>query len=43
MVAMVALCGTRIRYFHLHVHLLGGDLADGIVEDGIRLVAAFME
>jgi hypothetical protein len=31
---MSALCGTRIRYSRLHVHLIGGDLAGSIVEDG---------
>jgi hypothetical protein len=33
MVAMAMLCGTRIRYSRLLVHLIGGDLA-GRVEEG---------
>jgi hypothetical protein len=32
MVAMAALCGTRIRYSRLLVHLVDGDLAGGIEE-----------
>jgi hypothetical protein len=34
MVAMTALCGTRIRYFCLLVHLVCGDLAGSVEEDG---------
>jgi hypothetical protein len=34
MVAMAALCGTRIRYFCLLIQLVGGDLAGGIEESG---------
>jgi hypothetical protein len=34
MVAMVALCETRIRYIYLLVHLVGDDIADGIEEGG---------
>jgi hypothetical protein len=34
MVAMAVLCGTRIRYFCLLVHLVDGDLAGSIEEDG---------
>jgi hypothetical protein len=34
MVAMATLCGTRIRYSRLHVHLVGYDLAGGIEEGG---------
>jgi hypothetical protein len=43
MVAMVALCRTRIRYSRLLVRLVGGNLAGGVEEAGIRLVAASME
>jgi hypothetical protein len=41
MVAMVTLCGTRIRYTRLLVHIVRGDLADGKME--IFLVVASME
>jgi hypothetical protein len=34
MVAMAMLCGTRIRYASLLVHLVGGDLASGVEERG---------
>jgi hypothetical protein len=34
MVALVALCGTRIRYTHLLIHLVGGNLACVIEEGG---------
>jgi hypothetical protein len=34
MVAMAALCRTRIRYTRLLFHLIGGDLAGGIEEGG---------
>jgi hypothetical protein len=34
MVATAALCGTRIRYTCLLVHLVGGDLASGVKEGG---------
>jgi hypothetical protein len=34
MVSMAALCGTRIRYSRLRVHLVGGDLVGGIEECG---------
>jgi hypothetical protein len=30
----VAVCGTRIRYTRLLVHLISGDLAGGVEEDG---------
>jgi hypothetical protein len=32
MVAMAALCGTRIRYIRLLVHLVGSNLAGGVEE-----------
>jgi hypothetical protein len=34
MVAMTVLCGTRIRYTRLLVHLVDGELADGVEEGG---------
>jgi hypothetical protein len=34
MVAMAALCRTRVRYTRLLLHLIGGDLAGGIEEGG---------
>jgi hypothetical protein len=34
MVAMTTLCVTRIRYFHLLVHLVGSDLAGSVEEGG---------
>jgi hypothetical protein len=34
MVAMAALCGTRIRYSVLLIHLIGGDLAGSVEEGG---------
>jgi hypothetical protein len=34
MVAMAALCGTRIRYSRLLVHLVSGNLGGGIEESG---------
>jgi hypothetical protein len=34
MVAMVALCGTRIRYSRLLIHPVSGVLADGVEEGG---------
>jgi hypothetical protein len=34
MVAMEALCGTRIRYTCLFVHLVGDVLAGGVEEGG---------
>jgi hypothetical protein len=34
MMAMTALCGTRIRYTRLLVLLIGNNLVDGVEEDG---------
>jgi hypothetical protein len=34
MVAMAALCGTRIRYSHLLIHPIGGVFAGAVEEDG---------
>jgi hypothetical protein len=34
MVAMVELCGTRIRYTRLLVHFVVGDLLGGVEEGG---------
>jgi hypothetical protein len=43
MVAMAALCGIRIRYFRLLFHLVGGDLADSVEEDGDSSSCGFHE
>jgi hypothetical protein len=43
MVAMVTLCVTRITYTLLLVHLVEADLAEGVEEGGIHLVAASLE
>jgi hypothetical protein len=32
MVDMMMLCGTRVRYAHLLIHLVGGDPASGVEE-----------
>jgi hypothetical protein len=34
MVAIAVLCGTRIRYTCLFIHLISDDLSDGVEEDG---------
>jgi hypothetical protein len=34
MVAMMVMCETRIRYTHLLVQLIGGDLVGGVEEGG---------
>jgi hypothetical protein len=43
MVAMSALYATRIRYFRLLVHLVGGDLTDDIERDGYSSDRCFHE
>jgi hypothetical protein len=37
MVAMEAMCGTRIIYMQLLIHLIGGDLASGVEEISSRV------
>jgi hypothetical protein len=41
MVAMAALCETRIRYTRLPVHLVTGDLTGGVEEGGDSLGRRF--
>jgi hypothetical protein len=43
MVATTVLCGIRIRYSSLLVHLIGGDLADDVEEGGDSFDRRFHE